>query len=298
MTSQMAGKSTPSRQSRLPFRPELDRAARDVADVGLVVRVALDDLEVVARRPSGRPAARPARAAARAACRSACSRWRGRRCALSTRAPRPACSRDRAPRRAAISADRSSAGRHALPPDGRALLEERAQALVGIVRRHQLVRGTAASRPRHLRCESARARPARDRAAPPGGGSTPTAAERCACALRDSGLRRVVRGPRRPAPCAGLRRLDDAAASGSRSSAVRPAHAVGQDDRSDRARTRRARSPAGRASRRRWQRCGGRGSPVPGRRRGTARAPRPAARRDCRARPAARCRNPANIAAT
>ena len=32
-------------------QPQLDGAARDVADVGLVVGVALDDLEVVARRP-------------------------------------------------------------------------------------------------------------------------------------------------------------------------------------------------------------------------------------------------------
>ncbi len=80
MTSQMAGNSMPSRQSSAAVEAQLDGAARDVADVGLVVGVALDDLQVLAVRPSIRPGGRPARAAVRAARRSACSRRRGRPC--------------------------------------------------------------------------------------------------------------------------------------------------------------------------------------------------------------------------
>ena len=48
MTSQMAGKIIPSRAVQTAVEAQLDRAARDVADVRLVVGIAADDLEIVA----------------------------------------------------------------------------------------------------------------------------------------------------------------------------------------------------------------------------------------------------------
>ncbi len=167
----------PSRQSRLPFSPSSMRAARDVADVGLVVGVAADDLEVVAaaHEPDRQHALRVQQLARHVDRHVADRQAAGAR--SSTRAPRPAGSPGRAPRRAPRGPGRSCS-RSQL--NGSSTPAGASRGTPGGPRRHRRVAISSSQvetlETREVRLRAARRERKPQRRAPRSAGSRPSAA--------------------------------------------------------------------------------------------------------------------------
>ena len=182
MTSQIAGKMHAVEAVEAAVQAQLDRAARDVADVGLVVRVAVDDLEVVARahQADGQHALRVQQLARHVDRHVADREPAGAR--LPRAHGRRAGSRDRAPRRARPARRRSEVALMSSSRPAAASRGTPCSPSTASCGRHELVEVERLEL-RQLGREARGRRSARDGRARRSAGSRPTAAAG-ACAPR------------------------------------------------------------------------------------------------------------------